>query len=49
VPIIAISGSIANETVARSRNDDVRAFLAKPFTAPELLQLLSPLWVGNDR
>ncbi len=43
VKIIAMSGLTTNESVARTMSEGVQAFLAKPFTAPELLNLLSPL------
>jgi two-component system, cell cycle sensor histidine kinase and response regulator CckA len=40
VQIIAMSGLATNETVKKTIDGGVRAFLAKPFTASELLQLL---------
>jgi CheY-like chemotaxis protein len=41
VPIIAMSGLATNETEATAMNEGIQAFLAKPFTTPELLNLLS--------
>jgi YesN/AraC family two-component response regulator len=43
VRIIATSGLTTNESVTRTMGEGVRAFLAKPFTASELLSLLSRL------
>jgi two-component system, cell cycle sensor histidine kinase and response regulator CckA len=48
VQIIAMSGLATNEAVTKTMNEGVRAFLPKPFTAPELLNLLAILCV-NDR
>jgi PAS domain S-box-containing protein len=47
VQIIAMSGLTTNESVARTMSEGVQAFLSKPFTAPELLNLLSPLCKKN--
>jgi two-component system, cell cycle sensor histidine kinase and response regulator CckA len=43
VQIIAMSGLATNEAIATTMNEPVQAFLAKPFAAPELLNLLSRL------
>ncbi len=43
VQIIAMSGLATNEVVKQTMNEGVKAFLAKPFTAVELLSLLSGL------
>jgi two-component system, cell cycle sensor histidine kinase and response regulator CckA len=43
VNIIAMSGLATNEAVTKTLNEGVKAFLAKPFTAAELLNLLSEL------
>jgi two-component system, cell cycle sensor histidine kinase and response regulator CckA len=43
VQIVAMSGLATNESVTRTMNEGVQAFLAKPFTAMELLNLLAPL------
>jgi two-component system, cell cycle sensor histidine kinase and response regulator CckA len=40
VQIIAMSGLATNEAVQRTMSEGVKAFLAKPFTAVELLNLL---------
>ncbi|AFY93432.1 hybrid sensor histidine kinase/response regulator [Chamaesiphon minutus] len=40
VQIIAMSGLATNESVRKTMGEGVRAFLAKPFTAAELLKLL---------
>ncbi len=40
VQIIAMSGLGTNESVTKTMKEGVKAFLAKPFTAPELLTLL---------
>jgi two-component system, cell cycle sensor histidine kinase and response regulator CckA len=40
VQIIAMSGLATNEAVQRTMSEGVKAFLAKPFTAAELLNLL---------
>jgi PAS domain S-box-containing protein len=40
VQIIAMSGLATNESITRTMGAGVQAFLAKPFTAPELLELL---------
>jgi two-component system, cell cycle sensor histidine kinase and response regulator CckA len=40
VQIIAMSGLATNEAVKRTLSEGVKAFLAKPFTASELLNLL---------
>jgi PAS domain S-box-containing protein len=41
VQIIAMSGLATNESIAKMTNEGVQAFLAKPFTAHELLQPLA--------
>ena len=41
VKIIAISGLISNEKAARAANNSVKAFLSKPCTAKELLQVIN--------
>jgi two-component system, cell cycle sensor histidine kinase and response regulator CckA len=41
VRIVAMSGLAANESVTKGMGDHVQGFLAKPFTAPELLNMLS--------
>ncbi len=43
VKIVAMSGLATNESITRTMNEGVQGFLAKPFTAPELLNLLSTL------
>jgi two-component system, cell cycle sensor histidine kinase and response regulator CckA len=43
VQVIAMSGLETYEAVTKMRKEGVQAFLAKPFTAPELLTLLSDL------
>jgi two-component system, cell cycle sensor histidine kinase and response regulator CckA len=43
VKIIAMSGLATNEAVTKTLNEGVKAFLAKPFAAVELLNLLSGL------
>jgi two-component system, cell cycle sensor histidine kinase and response regulator CckA len=40
VQIIAMSGLATNESITRTIGEVVQAFLAKPFTAPELLDAL---------
>jgi CheY-like chemotaxis protein len=40
VQIIAMSGLATNEKVRKTMDEGVRGFLAKPFTAAELLKLL---------
>jgi two-component system, cell cycle sensor histidine kinase and response regulator CckA len=40
VQIIAMSGLTTNESITRTMGDRVQAFLAKPFTAPELLNAI---------
>jgi PAS domain S-box-containing protein len=40
VQIIAMSGLTTNESITRTMADGVQAFLAKPFTAPELLNAI---------
>ena len=47
VQIVAMSGLATNESVMRMTGEGVKAFLAKPFTAPELLHLLSQLCAGD--
>jgi two-component system, cell cycle sensor histidine kinase and response regulator CckA len=41
VRIVAMSGLAANESVTKGMENHVQGFLAKPFTAPELLNMLS--------
>jgi two-component system, cell cycle sensor histidine kinase and response regulator CckA len=41
VQIVAMSGLATNESMTRSLADQVQGFLAKPFTATELLNILS--------
>jgi two-component system, cell cycle sensor histidine kinase and response regulator CckA len=48
VQIIAMSGLATNEAVNQTMNEGVKAFLAKPFTAVELLNLLSDLCKSNN-
>jgi two-component system, cell cycle sensor histidine kinase and response regulator CckA len=43
VQVIAMSGLETYEAVTKMRKEGVQSFLAKPFTAPELLTLLSDL------
>ncbi len=43
VKIIAMSGLATNEAITRTMNEGVKAFLAKPFTADDLLNLLTNL------
>jgi two-component system, cell cycle sensor histidine kinase and response regulator CckA len=47
VQIIAMSGLATNEAITRTMNEGVKAFLAKPFTADELLNLLHTLCINN--
>jgi PAS domain S-box-containing protein len=47
VQVIAMSGLSTNESITRMNNEGVKSFLAKPFTAPELLNLLAPLCRNN--
>lgn len=47
IQIIAMSGLATNESVTRTMGEGVQAFLAKPFTASELLHLLSRLCAKN--
>jgi two-component system, cell cycle sensor histidine kinase and response regulator CckA len=49
VKIIAMSGLATNEAVNQTINEGVKAFLAKPFTAVELLDLLSGLCSSNGK
>jgi hypothetical protein len=39
--IVAVSGLAINEKVAEAAGVGVKAFLSKPYTAPELLKTLS--------
>jgi two-component system, cell cycle sensor histidine kinase and response regulator CckA len=48
VQIIAMSGLATNEAVNQTMSEGVKAFLAKPFTAVELLNLLSDLCKSNN-
>jgi two-component system, cell cycle sensor histidine kinase and response regulator CckA len=43
VPIVAMSGLATPEAVAETKREGVQAFLAKPFTARELLNILFQL------
>ncbi|NJK65943.1 MAG: response regulator [Microcoleus sp. CSU_2_2] len=47
VQIVTMSGLATNESVSKTMNEGAQAFLAKPFTAPELLNLLSRLCGRN--
>jgi PAS domain S-box-containing protein len=47
VKIIAMSGLATNEAIARTMREGVQGFLAKPFTATELLNLLSQVCAKN--
>jgi two-component system, cell cycle sensor histidine kinase and response regulator CckA len=49
VRIIAMSGLATNESVKKVMNEGICAFLAKPFTAPELLNLLQRFCIATDR
>ncbi len=49
VQIIAMSGLASNESLTKMLNEGVQAFLAKPFTAPELLNLLAEICGKNLR
>jgi two-component system, cell cycle sensor histidine kinase and response regulator CckA len=48
VQIVAMSGLATHEAVTKTMNEGVQAFLAKPFTTPELLNLLSRLCDRNS-
>jgi two-component system, cell cycle sensor histidine kinase and response regulator CckA len=48
VQIITMSGLATNESVSKTMNEGAQAFLAKPFTASELLNLLSCLCGRNS-
>jgi two-component system, cell cycle sensor histidine kinase and response regulator CckA len=48
VQIIAMSGLATNEAIDRTMKEGVKAFLAKPFTSDELLNLLPTLCINND-
>jgi two-component system, cell cycle sensor histidine kinase and response regulator CckA len=48
VQIIAMSGLATNESVTKMTNEGVKAFLAKPFTAHELLQPLALICRQNS-
>jgi two-component system, cell cycle sensor histidine kinase and response regulator CckA len=48
VQIITMSGLATNESVTKMTNDGVKAFLAKPFTAHELLQPLALICRQNS-
>jgi two-component system, cell cycle sensor histidine kinase and response regulator CckA len=48
VQIVTMSGLATNESVSKTMNEGVQAFLAKPFTAAELLNLLSRLCGRNS-
>jgi two-component system, cell cycle sensor histidine kinase and response regulator CckA len=43
VQIIAMSGLATQESVMKTMSEQIQAFLAKPFTAQELLSLLRHL------
>jgi two-component system, cell cycle sensor histidine kinase and response regulator CckA len=47
VKIIAMSGLATNESIARTMREGVQGFLTKPFTATELLNLLSQVCTVN--
>jgi two-component system, cell cycle sensor histidine kinase and response regulator CckA len=47
VRVVAMSGLTANESITKITNEGVREFLAKPFTASELLSLLARLCDKN--
>ncbi len=49
VQIITMSGLATNELLANNISQNVKAFLAKPFTAQELLQTLHKLKSASDR
>jgi two-component system, cell cycle sensor histidine kinase and response regulator CckA len=49
VKIIAMSGLATNEAITRTMNEGVKAFLAKPFTADELLNLLTALCASDAK
>jgi FixJ family two-component response regulator len=42
-----MSGLATNEVAIKARKEGIQSFLAKPFTAPELLNLLAEL-CGRD-
>jgi len=46
VQIVAMSGLATNEATTKVLREGVQSFLAKPFTAPELLNLLSRLCIS---
>jgi CheY-like chemotaxis protein len=48
VQIIMMSGLTTNEAAAKAMGESIQAFLAKPFSAPELLNLLSTLCDRNE-
>jgi two-component system, cell cycle sensor histidine kinase and response regulator CckA len=48
VKIIAMSGLATNEAVNKTMSEGIKAFLAKPFTAVELLNLLSNLCKNSN-
>jgi PAS domain S-box-containing protein len=48
VKIAAMSGLATNESIAKTMNEGVQAFLAKPFTAKELLSTLNVLCSSNS-
>jgi two-component system, cell cycle sensor histidine kinase and response regulator CckA len=48
VQIVAMSGLATNESVAKMTSEGVKAFLAKPFTAHELLQPLALICHQNS-
>ncbi len=47
VKIIAMSGLATNDAITRTMNEGVKAFLAKPFTADDLLNLLTTLCIND--
>jgi PAS domain S-box-containing protein len=48
VQIVAMSGLATNEATTKVLHEGVQCFLAKPFTAPELLNLLPRLCSGSS-
>jgi signal transduction histidine kinase/ActR/RegA family two-component response regulator len=48
VQIIAMSGLATNESITKMVTEGVKAFLAKPFTGPELLNLLASVLVKKS-
>ena len=48
VPIVVMSGLASNEVLSKAASTDIQAFLAKPFTAWELLNTLQKVKIQND-